>query len=185
METRGQWFVVQALSGQELKARDSIKNRIIQEEMSELVYDIQVPMEKVTDVKQGRRTTVRRKFFPGYILVNALLYDERRKVNEKVWTFISETNGVIGFLGGDKPVALPREEVEAIFQQVDQGEDQPKPRVDFEIGETVRINDGPFENFEGKIESIDPVRGRLKLSVTIFGRSTPVEVEYWQVSKAE
>lgn len=184
MEQRGEWYVVQSLSGQEMKARESITRRIEQEEMTDLVFEALVPMENVTEVKQGKKTTTRRKFFPGYILVNAKLYDSTRKINERVWTFVNETPGVIGFIG-ERPQPLSQDDVSAILEQMHRGEESAKPSIKYEMGQVVKIRDGAFENFEGKIEEIDPDRGRLKLSVSIFGRSTPVEVEYWQVEKTE
>lgn len=184
MEQPGKWYVVQTLSGQEMKARESITRRLAQEEMEELVFEALVPMEKVTEVKQGRKATVNRKLFPGYLLVNVLLYDEERRVSEKVWTYVNETPGVIGFIG-ERPSALSDDDVQGILDQMGRGEEAAKPRIAFEVSETVKIRDGAFANFEGSIESIDPDRGRLKLSVSIFGRFTPVEVEYWQVEKNE
>jgi transcriptional antiterminator NusG len=142
-------------------------------------------MEKVSEVKQGKKTTVNRKFFPGYILVNAVLYDENRQINVRVWNFINDTPGVIGFIGGDRPAPLSPQEVQDIVDQQSGEEESARPKIEFEVGETVKICDGPFENFEGKIESIDPEHGKLKLSVSIFNRITPVEVGYWQVERQE
>ena len=183
MEQKGQWFVVQTLSGHEMKVRESIQKRLVLEEMDELIFEALVPMEKVTEVKQGKKTTTNRKFFPGYILLNATLFDEEKNLVEGVWTFIQNTNGIIGFVGGQKPVPLSDREVSDILEQSNKGEGAAKPRIEFSSGETVKIRDGAFENFEGRIESIDPDRGKLKLSVSIFGRFTPVEVEYWQVER--
>jgi transcriptional antiterminator NusG len=185
MSERGQWFVVQTLSGQEMKAKESITKRVPQEEMEDLLFETLVPIQKVTEVKLGRKTTTNRKFFPGYIFVHAVLYDEQRKVNEKVWSFVHDTPGIIGFVGGDKPTPLTPAEVNDLRDQLQTDEEAPRPKIDYTIGEIVKIKEGPFENLEGKIESIDPDRGRLKLSVTIFDRSTPVEVEYWQVERAD
>lgn len=184
-QDQGQWFVVQALSGQEFKVCESLLRRRKQESVDELVLDVQVPTEKISEVRRGKKTTQNRKFFPGYILVKARLYDEAGKVvNSVVWYYIRETQGVIGFIGGEYPVALSQQEVDNVLMQSQTGEEAPKPKIDFNIGETVIIKDGAFENFEGSVESVDPERGRLKLSVTIFGRSTPVEVEYWQVERS-
>jgi transcription termination/antitermination protein NusG len=183
METESQWFVIQTLSGHEMKVRDSMNSRHEIEEMQDYIDEILVPMEKVTEVRQGKKTSVNRKFFPGYIMVKITLYDEHKKLNDRVWTFINETNSVIGFLGGDNPTPLSPSEVSEIMDQLTVAEDAVKPKIDFEVNEIVKIRDGAFANFEGKIESIDPERGKLKLSVSIFGRSTPVEVEYWQVQR--
>ena len=177
----GEWFAVQTLSGQEMKVCASISKRLIQEELENEIFSAMVPMERVTEVKMGRKVTVNRKFFPGYILLNAHLYGENRQINERVWTFINESNGIIGFMG-DRPAALMEEEVRDIQDQLNRGK-QSRPRIEFELGEMVNIRTGPFEGLEGKIESIDPDRGRLKLSVSIFGRSTPVEVEYSEVER--
>lgn len=185
METQGQWFVVQTLSGQEMKAQESIEKRIPLEEMEDVLFEAMVPMEKVSEVKQGKKTTVNRKFFPGYILVNAALYEPSRAINVRVWNFINDTPGVIGFIGGDRPAALSPSEVQDIVDQQSGEEESARPKIEFEVGEMVKICDGPFENFEGKIESIDPEHGKLKLSVSIFNRITPVEVGYWQIERNE
>ena len=183
MEGQAQWYVVQTLSGQEFRARDSLLKRREQEDVEELILEVEVPTEKVSEVRRGRRTTTNRKFFPGYILAKICLLDDEGKVNQAAWYYVRQTQGVIGFLGGDMPVPLSEQEMADIMAQSKGGEEAPRPKVDFEIGETVTIKDGAFENFEGAIESVDPDRGRLRLSVSIFGRSTPVEVEYWQVER--
>ncbi|MFO7821204.1 MAG: transcription termination/antitermination protein NusG [Lentisphaeria bacterium] len=180
---KGQWFVIQTLSGQEFKVRDTIMRRKPIQGVDDKVIQVEVPTEKVSEVKRGQRTTRDRKFFPGYILVNAELYIADGDIDESVWYFIKEIEGVIGFVGGDKPVPLSEQEVERIVAQTQEAEEVSKPRVDFDIGETVAITEGPFENFEGAVEGVDPERGKLRLSVSIFGRSTPVEVEYWQVER--
>ncbi len=182
---QGQWFVVQTLSGQEFRVCESLLKRRKQEAVEDVVFDARVPMEKVTEVRRNKKTTQNRKFFPGYILVHAQVYNPDGKLNDLAWYYIRETQGVIGFIGGatDRPVAISHQEVDQILRQAEVGEEAPKPKMDFTIGETVTIKDGAFENFEGTVESLDPERGKLKLSVTIFGRSTPVEVEYWQVER--
>lgn len=182
-QDQGQWFVVQTLSGQELKVSEKILRQRKQDGVEDVVFDVQVPMEKVTETRHGKKTTMNRKFFPGYILVRAKLFGTDRKLNPQAWYYIREMQGVIGFIGGDKPVPLAASEVDAILRQTQGGEEVPKPKIAFEIGENVTIKDGAFENFEGTVESVDPARGKLKLAVSIFGRSTPVEVEYWQVER--
>lgn len=183
--SKGEWFVVHTLSGQENKVKDSIERQMKTggEELG--VYEIFVPTEKVSEVRQGKKYTSTRKFFPGYVLARLDLYTEDRvTVNEKVWYFIQDTQGVIGFVGGGKrPLPLSDEEVEAMMSEFSVQEDAPKPKINFEVGESVRIKDGAFENFEGKIQEIDSERGKLKLMVSIFGRSTPVELEFWQVER--
>jgi transcription termination/antitermination protein NusG len=178
-----EWFVLHTLTGQEYKVRDSIQHRLKQEEMEEFVGEVIVPTEKVSEVKKGVRSTSTRKFFPGYVLVNMALYDEKYELRDKAWYFIRETQGIIGFVGGDRPVPLRQEEVDAILRQVEDKKEKVKPKVTFEPGETVKIIDGPFLNFNGTVEEVDPNRGKLKVSVAIFGRSAPVELEYWQVER--
>ncbi|MFA5688758.1 MAG: transcription termination/antitermination protein NusG [Kiritimatiellales bacterium] len=179
-----QWYVLHTLSGQEFKVQNSIVSRVRQEEMSDYIGEILVPTEKVSEVKQGKKTTVSRKFFPGYVLVNLALHDDNKKLVEDVWYFIQNTPGVIGFVGGEKPVPLRKDEVDKIVNQVEEKKETVTPKIHFEPGETIKITDGPFMNFNGVIEEVDPARGKLKVSVAIFGRSAPVELEYWQADKA-
>jgi len=178
-----QWFVLQALSGHEYKVRDNIASRVVQEEMQEYIGEVLIPTEKVAEVKQGKRKTAVRKFFPGYVLIQAALYDEEKKFVEKTWYFVQETPSVIGFVGGERPAPLRPDEVGAILNQVEEKKESVAPKVLYDIGDTVKINDGPFLNFNGVVEEVDPDRGRLKVSVSIFGRSAPVELEYWQVER--
>ncbi|MCX7592032.1 MAG: transcription termination/antitermination protein NusG [Kiritimatiellae bacterium] len=178
-----EWFVLHTLTGQEYKVQESIRRRVKLEEMEDLIGDVIIPTEKVSEVKKGERRTITRKFFPGYVLVNMVLYDDERKLVEKAWYFIRETPGIIGFVGGDRPVPLPQDEVEQILRQVEDRKEKVNPKVSFEPGETVKITDGPFLNFTGVVEEVDPQRGKLKVSVAIFGRSAPVELEYWQVER--
>jgi transcriptional antiterminator NusG len=178
------WFVLHTLSGQENKVKESIERRKKIEEVDDLVGDILIPTEKVSEVKQGRKTTTTRKFFPGYVMANVALYDDQKNIQEKAWYFIQETPGIIGFVGGDLPVPLRQDEVDVILHQIEDKKQAVQPKVQFEPGETVKINDGPFLNFNGVIEEVDPERGKLKISVSIFGRSAPVELEYWQVERA-
>lgn len=179
-----QWFVLHTLSGQEQKVKSSIEKRMQQEEVSDLIRQVLIPTEKVAEVKRGKRTTSVRKFFPGYILVNMKLLDENNQLIERAWYFIRNTPGVIGFVGGERPVPLKPHEVETILAQIEERQEKVVPKVMFEPGETVKVNDGPFQNLTGVIEEVDPARGKLKISVSIFGRSTPVELEYWQVERA-
>ncbi len=179
-----QWFVLHTLSGQEGKVRDSILKRLKIEEMQEYVGEVLIPTEKVQEVKRGKKTTMTRKFYPGYVLVEMALYDEKRELVEKTWYFTQETPGIIGFVGGERPVPLRPEEVQSIMQQIEDKKEKVTPKVSFSAGENVKINDGPFLNFTGQIDEVDQERGKLKVSVSIFGRSAPVELEYWQVEKA-
>jgi len=179
------WYVLHALSGQEGKVRENLVKRIQIEEMQDYVGEVLIPTEKVSEVKQGKRTTLTRKFFPGYVLIQMALYDENKQLMEKPWAFIQATPGLIGFIGGDRPVALRPDEVEKILQQIEEKKERVKPKVVFEPGESVKITDGPFLSFSGLVEEVDPERGKLKVSVSIFGRTAPVELEYWQVERGE
>ena len=179
-----QWFVLHTLTGQEQKVKRSIEARVRIEEMGEYIGDVIIPTEKVSEVKNGVKTTVTRKFFPGYVLINLSLYDDSRNVVEPTWRFLKETSGVIGFIGGERPMPLSTAEVDAIVNQVAEKKEKVKPKVQFEPGETVKITDGPFMSFNGTVDEVDPDRGKLKVSVAIFGRSAPVELEYWQVERA-
>jgi transcriptional antiterminator NusG len=180
---RNEWFIVQTLSGQEQKVKESIEKRVKTDEMQEFVKEVLVPMEKVVDVRGGKKTVTSRKLWPGYVFVDMTLLDDERRVIERPWYFIRETQGVIGFLS-DPPQPTPTDEVDAIKAQISASEETEKPKVNFDVGETIKINNGPFLNFSGVIEEIDPERGKLKVTVNIFGRNTPVELEYWQVEKA-
>lgn len=179
-----QWFVVHTLSGQEQKVKESIEKRLVTEEMEEYIREVLVPMEKVVEVRGGKKTASNRKLYPGYVFINMVLLDDNQRIIDRPWYFIRDTPGIIGFVGGDRPTPTPEEEIESIRQQISDAEDREMPKVNFEVGETIKINDGPFLNFSGVIEEIEPERGKLKVTVNIFGRNTPVEVEYWQVEKA-
>jgi transcriptional antiterminator NusG len=181
---KAQWFVIHTLAGQEQRVKDSIEKRIKPEEMGEYIQEVLVPMERVAEVRSGKKTVTMRKLYPGYVFVNMALLDDNQRLIEKPWYFIQETQGAIGFVGGGRPAPASPEEVAAIKAQISESEDHEKPKVSFEVGETAKINDGPFLNFSGVIEEIDPERGKLKVTVNIFGRNTPVELEYWQVEKA-
>jgi len=180
---RSQWFVIHTLSGQEQKVKDSIEKRLKTEEMEPYIREVLVPMEKVAEVRNGKKTVTSRKLYPGYVFIDMVLLDEAQRVIEKPWYFIRDTQGIIGFVGGDRPSPTPADEIESIKVQIAESEDTEKPKVSFEVGETVKINDGPFLNFSGVIEEIDPDKGKLKVTVNVFGRNTPVELEYWKVEK--
>ena len=178
-----QWFVIHTLTGKEMKVRDSLLRRIKTEEMSDLVGDVSIPSEKISEVKKGKKSTSTRMFYPGYVLIQIGLYKEDGKINERAWYYVNDTPGVIKFIGGERPTPLRPNEVESIVYQIEDKKEKVKPKVQFEPGETVKINDGPFLNFSGVIEEVDPDRGKLKVSVAIFGRTAPVELEYWQVER--
>ena len=190
-DDRGQWFVVHTLSGHENRVRDTILRQI---RLSDRVpvYDAYIPTEKVVEVRRGKKSTTTRKFFPGYILVRMDLYDADGNEDEQAWYFVRNVQGVLGFLGEvvarngarvSKPRPLSPAEVADIMRPASGGESEIKPKITFNVGEVVRIKDGAFENFEGSIQEIDTERGKLKLMVSIFGRSTPVELEFWQVER--
>lgn len=182
----GQWFVLHALSGHEKKVRKNIETALRQAETALPVYEVLVPEEKITVFKENKKDVVPRMIFPGYVLVRMDLYKEDGSLDERVWYFIRGIQGVIGFIGGSKePQPLSQEEVDYILMQTAEPEEKAKPKIQYEIGETVRIKDGAFENFEGTVKKIDAERGKLELEVSIFGRSTPVELEFWQVVREQ
>ena len=171
------WYIVHAYSNFEGKVAQSIKDQAAQRNLLDKFEEVLVPMEKVVEVRRGRKVDTERKFFPGYVLVRANLTDE-------AYHLIKNTPKVTGFLGSDnKPVPIPDSEAERILSQVQDGVDRPKPSVSFEIGEQVRVSDGPFASFNGIVQDVDEERSRLKVEVSIFGRATPVELEYAQVEK--
>lgn len=177
------WYVLHTLTGHENKVKESITRRLKLEQMEDYIDEVIIPTERVSEVKKGVRSTTTRKFFPGYVLAHMALYDEKNDLREKAWYFIRETQGIIGFIGGDRPVALKPEEVNSVLNQAEEKKEKVKPKVTYEPGETVKISDGPFLNFSGVVEEVDPQKGKLKVSVAIFGRSAPVELEYWQVER--
>lgn len=188
---RDQWYVVHVLSGQEMKVKENIDRRIKQEEMSDIIFQVLLPMERVSEVKKdaqgkGKRSESRRKFYPGYLLINMHMLNENGTIVERAWYFIKDTQGVINFAGTrDKPTPMRPKEVEQMLNQIHEGADHVKPKISFTVGDQVRINDGAFEAQIGSVEEIDMEQGKLRVSVNIFGRSTPVDLEFWQVEKAE
>ncbi len=184
-EMEKQWFVLHTLSGQENKVKESIERRLQRDEMEDYIAEVLIPTEKISEVKKGKKTTSTRKFYPGYVLINMALYDTEKKLLDKTWYYIQDTPGLIGLVGGDRPVPLRKDEVDVILNQIEEKKEKVKPKITFEPGETVKVTDGPFLNFSGVIEEIDPDRGKLKISVSIFGRTAPVELEYWQVERGE
>lgn len=178
-----QWFVLHCLPGREQKVLESIEKRKAREEVTDLIHQVLIPTERVEEVKRGKRATTTRKFYPGYLLANMDLLDEKNQLIDRAWYFIRDTPGVIGFVGGEKPIPLRPEEVESILAQIQDREDRIVPKVHIETGETLNINDGPFKGMQGVVEEVDHEKGKLKVSVSIFGRSTPVELEFWQVEK--
>jgi transcriptional antiterminator NusG len=185
LDPKEQWFVVHVLSGQEQKVHDNIVKRIKTEELGDHVFEVLIPTERVQEIKRGKKTETTRKFFPGYLIVNMHLLDEKNELIDKTWYFIKDTNGVIGFAGTkDKPIPMRKKEVEGMLAQMKEREDTLTPKISFEVSDKVKVSDGPFQNQQGIVEEVDPERGKLRVSVSIFGRDTPVELEYWQVEKA-
>jgi transcriptional antiterminator NusG len=171
------WYIVHAYSNFEKKVAESIEDKARQKGLSHLFEKIVVPTEKVVEIRRGRKVDSERKFFPGYVMVKAQLTDE-------AFHLIKNTPKVTGFLGSDsRPVPIPDSEAERILSQIQDGVEHPKPSVSFEIGEQVRVADGPFASFNGVVQDVDEERSRLKVEVSIFGRATPVELEYAQVEK--
>ena len=171
------WYIVHAYSNFEKKVAESIEEKAKQKGLEHLFEKILVPTEKVVEVRRGRKVDAERKFFPGYVLVRANLTDE-------AFHLIKNTPKVTGFLGADnKAVPISEEEAMRILNQVKEGVERPKPTVTFEIGEQVKVADGPFASFSGLVEEVDEERSRLKVAVSIFGRPTPVELEFTQVEK--
>ena len=171
------WYIVHAYSNFEKKVADSIRERAAAAGLEDCFEEIVVPMEEVVEVRRGRKVSTERKFFPGYVLV-------KMDMNDRAFLLIKNTPKVTGFLGADnKPQPISETEAERILNQVKEGVDRPKPSISFEIGEQVRVADGPFASFNGHVEEVDEERARLKVAVSIFGRATPVELEYGQVEK--
>lgn len=171
------WYVVQVYSNYEDKVQQNLRENIERAGLQDQFGEIMVPREEVVELKGGQKVTSQRKFFPGYILVEM-------EMNDETWHVVKDTRQVSGFLGSSgKPRPMPKAEVERLCRQIEEGVERPKPKVLFEVGEAVRVIDGPFASFNGLVEEVDEDKGKLKVSVSIFGRPTPVELEYVQVEK--
>jgi transcriptional antiterminator NusG len=172
-----EWYIVHTYSGFEAKVKESLRQRAEVAGMEALIEEVLIPTEEVVELRDGKKTTSKRKFFPGYVLV-------RMELTDDTWHVVRNTPKVTGFVGtGNKPVPLREDEVERIINQVSVAAEKPKPKLEFRINETVRIIDGPFSNFTGEVEEVNEDRSTLKVMVTIFGRATPVELDFLQVEK--
>ena len=171
------WYVIHVYSGFERKVAQSIQEQTVQKGLQDEIIEVMVPTEEVVEMRRGSTIRTERKFFPGYVLVKMNMTDE-------TWHLVKDTAKVTGFLGSrGKPSPISNSEAERLLHQIKEGVERPKPSVTFEIGEQVRVSDGPFASFNGNVEEVDEEKARLKVSVSIFGRSTPVELEYGQVEK--
>jgi transcriptional antiterminator NusG len=173
------WYVIQAYSGFEKKVAASLRERIERANMQDLFGDVLVPTEEVVEMRAGQKRKSERKFFPGYVLA-------QMELNDDSWHLVKETPRVLGFIGGkaDKPAPITDKEAEIILRRVEVGSEKPRPKTIFEPGELVRVIDGPFNDFNGLVEEVNYDKNRLRVAVTIFGRSTPVELDFSQVEKA-
>jgi transcriptional antiterminator NusG len=171
------WYIIHTQTGQEMKVKAALEGKIQQGLAGDKISSVLVPTERVTEVRGGKKRISERKFFPGYLLVEMEMTDES-------WHLVRTTQGVTGFIGaGRRPVSLSEDEVAEILRQTEERKDKPTPRVTFQKGEGVRVIEGPFTNFSGVIEEVNTARGKLKVLVSIFGRQTPVELEFWQVER--
>jgi len=172
------WYVVHAYSGFENQVKRSLEERIQLGKMEDQFGDVMVPTEEVVEMRDGQKRRSERKFFPGYVLV-------KMEMNDDTWHLVKDVPKVMGFIGGtsDRPAPISDKEADAILQRIQEGTEKPRPKVLFEVGEVVRVNDGPFSDFNGVVEEVNYEKSRLRVAVLIFGRSTPVELEFGQVEK--
>jgi len=171
------WYVIHTLTGQEEKVKIAIDNKLQEDALRDKVFQVFIPTEQVSEVKDGKKRISLRKFFPGYLLVEMDLDDE-------IWYAVRNVPGVTGFIGSKaKPTPLLDSEVNLIIKQTEEKKEKPTPKVIFEKGDNVKIIEGPFVNFSGTVEEVNPDKGKIKVMVSIFGRATPVEMEYWQVER--
>ena len=179
-EAKKQWFVIQAYSGYEAFVKKALEENIKLHDVADFIGEILVPTEEVVEMRAGQKRRSERKFFPGYVLIEMVM-------NDATWHMVRQTPKVIGFIGGtsDRPAPISEKEVNTILERIEDSVDKPRPKVLFETGEIVRIIDGPFADFNGVVEEVSYEKSRLRVAVLILGRSTPVELEFGQVEKAE
>ena len=171
------WYIVHTQTGHEDKAKASLENKLKNSPIKDQISQILIPTEKVSEIRDGKKKISERKVFPGYVFIEM-------ELTEESWHLVRNVAGITGFIGpGLRPQALKDAEIENIIRQSEEKKEKPIPKIAFEPGEAVRVKDGPFINFNGVIEEVNPVKQKLKVKVSIFGRSTPVELEYWQVEK--
>lgn len=182
------WYVVHAYSGFEKQVAKDLRERIVRAGMGERFGDVIVPTEEVVEMRAGQKRKSERKFFPGYVLVQIATHDENGipRIDSESWHLIKETSKVMGFIGGtaERPLPIRDEEADVILRRVQDGSEKPRPKVLFEPGQLVRVTDGPFNDFNGTVEEVNYEKSRVRVAVSIFGRSTPVELEFGQVEKA-
>jgi transcription termination/antitermination protein NusG len=173
-----QWYVIHTLSGQEQKVKEALERRIALDSLEDHISQVMIPFERVSEVKAGKKIISQRKFWPGYVFV-------KMEYNDRTFYAINETSGVIGFVGtGNPPEPVSEGEIIAVLEQIEEKKERVKPKVLFSVGETVKVTDGPFAGMTGVVDSVDPDKGKMSVRVSIFGRETPVELEYWQVEKS-
>ena len=177
-EIKKQWYVVHAFSGMEKTVSRNLEERVRQAGMADLFGRVLVPVEEVVEIRKGQKAISERRFFPGYVLVEM-------EMNEQTWHLVKNTDKVTGFVGGksSRPSPISDKEVDKIMDQMKEGVEKPKPKVLFEVGEIVRVKEGPFTDFNGNVEEVNYEKNKIRVSVTIFGRSTPVELDFGQVEK--
>jgi transcription termination/antitermination protein NusG len=182
------WYVVHAYSGFEQQVKKALLDRIVRAEMQDRFGDVLVPTEEVIEMRAGQKRKSERKFFPGYVLVQIETHTDggTPRIDDESWHLVKETSKVMGFIGGtaDRPLPIKDSEADAIFARVQEGVEKPRPKVLFEPGELVRVTEGPFNDFNGTVEEVNYDKSRLRVAVMIFGRATPVELEFGQVEKA-
>lgn len=176
-----EWFVLRVQSNKEDKVKKALEERIVGQGLGSLISNILLPSEKVTEIRAGKKKIVERKVYPGYLIAE-IEVDENGQIPNNVWYLLKETPGAGDFVGGEhKPVPMAGHEVERILAEMEHGEEKPKAKIEISIGERIRIKEGPFENYDGVVEEILADSGRVKVILNIFGRATPVELEYWQI----